>query len=238
MKPLHKDFVKLVVDALPPSVRTLLVETGPKIMVAGGFVRDTITGATPKDVDLFGLERSMVYEAAGSFEENDEKGEYGRSETENAITFLPLSGPLVQFIIRDIRNTHEQTLKAFDFSICQAGVYFDADNGWVGIASDAFFTDLVDKRLTYTDPPHNNALGSLLRLVRFTERGWSSNDPTVAAILGRVTKELESFNPLLTTASVADHVTRAQNAIAVARRYPDWAPVTNPPVEETDEVPF
>lgn len=187
---LHRDFTMLVVDALPRDVRELLVEVGPKLMVAGGFPRDVMSAASPKDIDLFAVNKLDLEAAADLFDWTDQ---YSRKRTANAITFKNHAGGLdVQFVIRDFRLDHYNTLLSFDYTICQVGVYHDPDKGWVGIASEAFLVDFPNFEMHYTAPERDEDPGAnVLRLLKFVSRGWKVGEADVAKVIGRFVSRLQ-----------------------------------------------
>lgn len=234
---LHPDFTKLVVDALPAEVRELLISQGPSIMVAGGFVRDTLTAARPKDVDIFGIDFRALTAASDAFEKRDN---YRRGDTENAITYKnEIGGFDVQMIVRSFNTSHLETLTSFDFTNVQAGVYHEAGE-WFGICTEAFTRDLPAFALRFTSPPHNNMIGSLLRAFKFVSQGWKIDDTSIVTILGRLTKELDGMIALTTAAEEPEHIKRAQFALEMARKYPEWAVKhpASPTTDVSEDLPF
>ena len=98
----------------------------------------------------------------------------------------------------------QEVVDSFDFTVCQAGlVYiptpiqisspdnelfqmFGGTGSWLGICSDTFYEDLCAKRLVYTKPERlEDAGGSMLRLLKYTARGYRATLDSVAAVAAR-----------------------------------------------------
>lgn len=179
---LHPDFVSLAVNNLPDEIRGVLMKLGPGLCVAGGFVRDTLLGEEPKDIDLFGTGVKVVADAITVLE----KLGYKRvSDTRNAVTFLSPEGPKVQVIRRVYYPTHEALVDSFDFSICQTAVWWAGDR-FVGYCTEAFSEDIVNGKARYTAPERDEDPGaSVLRMVRFAGRGFEVPQEDIENCLAR-----------------------------------------------------
>lgn len=209
---LHNDFTRLIVNALPEEVRNLCTSFGDELLIAGGFCRDTLTNERPKDIDFFARSSQGMKDAIFHF---DWTHKYTMTHTLNAETFKPHPGfdiP-VQFITRVYYDNHEETIKSFDFSVCQVGVYYDKLAGeWVGICTQEFLEDLPQFRARYTAPTRDEDPGaSVLRMMRLTARGFHFSDGEVAKVVGRfvaaVSPELPAF-PNHTSEKVATEVVK------------------------------
>jgi hypothetical protein len=231
---LHPDFTTMIVKALPSELRDLLVETGPALCVAGGFCRDVMTGHEPKDIDIFSRSKAALTAALDSF---DWIEHYTMKKTANAENFVSddPERPDIQFITRVFLRDHYNAILSFDFSICQVGVYFDPDKGWVGLASEAFLEDLPNFRMRYTAPERDEDPGaSLLRMVKFVSRGYKIAEADIAKIVGRFVFNLPRDS--------ADTEEWAVDAVKTAFRRIGYAGKqeieVGAAVAEEDEVPF
>lgn len=191
---LHKDFTRIIVNSLPEEVRDLCILLGDELLIAGGFCRDTLTNEPPKDIDLFARSAQGMKDAVFHF---DWTHKYTMKHTLNAETFKPheeFDAVPVQFITRVYYDNHEETIKSFDFSVCQVGVYFDKLAGkWVGICTEEFLEDLPAFRCRYTAPTRDEDPGaSVLRMIRLTARGFHFSEGEVAKVVGRFVAALEN----------------------------------------------
>lgn len=174
MRTMRDRDVSSLVQLLPPRVATALMET-PGACVAGGFVRDGLTGYGAKDIDLF-CPRDAVHDLAERL-----GGSYFAAVSKLAMTWPPFGVAdvrPVQLVTGSCADTPAKVLADFDFTVCQGALFF-AD-GWLGVCSDRFYDDLREKRLTYTGQPGSDLIGHMLRLVA---RGYVANRITVAKVL-------------------------------------------------------
>ncbi len=183
---LGKEFVQLVVAGLGDELRGLLVEYPAKLYVAGGFVRDRITAMEPNDVDLFALGDFVLFQAQASLLEKNEAIQI--SQTENSTTYLCWSDPdnryssvKVQFV-KTVYGGPEEVIKGFDWSICQAAVWWSGDE-WVGIASEEFVSDIATGRMHYNPENIHNPASAMLRMVRFA-RDYNVDYKDIAGTVG------------------------------------------------------
>jgi len=230
---LHPDFTKLIVDALPDDVRDVLVRSNGALCVAGGFCRDVLTGAEPKDIDIFSKTPQDMKLAIADFDWTED---YTAKRTANSESFVRDNGegPDVQFITRVYLRDHYNALLTFDFSICQVGVWFDQENGWIGQASEAFLEDLPQFRMRYTAPERDEDPGaSLLRMVKFVARGWKISEADIAAVVGRFVAKLDQSIQRPCASLTEDDAT---NVVKSAFRRVGYAGKAAQP--EEDEVPF
>jgi hypothetical protein len=185
---LHKDMVKMVVDKLPVELKNLCEYWGNPIIIAGGFVRDVITGASGKDIDIFGVGAGVM--AAASYDFNE--AGYELRINANSYTYTKKDSIPIQFITRCYYENHEELINSFDWSICQAGVYFDSlANEWRGICSEQFWEDVLSNTMHYTAPDRDEDPGaSVLRMMRFAERGYHVPEEDVAKCIGRMVAEI------------------------------------------------
>lgn len=182
---------------LPAAVYRLLKEPHSPYLVGGGFVRGCVANEKLSDVDVFAPTAQAAKDGA---EQLAEKIKGSLVKTDNAYTvYTPLRlGLPVQFIHRWTYETPAQLLESFDFTIARA-VIWHVNNPdtphtrmWRGIADSRFYTDLVAKRLRYCSPVRNeDAGGSLLRVLKFYERGYRIPLDSYGAVVARVVAAVE-----------------------------------------------
>jgi hypothetical protein len=162
-----------------------LVEVVKKhnLIVAGGFIRDTIAGNKMADIDIFGVSVPTL-ELASLELSQSRKGRLFKSD--NAITVLSPPRLAVQFIKRWLFNSPVDCVNSFDFTVCQAAIWF-SDNEWHSAVSDGFYPDLAARRLVYTFPHRNeDAGGSMLRIRKFLRRGYNIQSASIAGVVTRL----------------------------------------------------
>lgn len=192
--PIHRDLVNNIVAKLPEDVKRLLMHFGSGLCVAGGFCRDAFIGEEPKDVDIFAVDANLLAEALLWFKTEAKEYQLEKQKT-NSVNFVANMDdeqtgfrevPPVQFINRVFYPMHGELIKSFDWSVCQIAVYYIIDDGWKGICTKAFGEDIQSGTLHYTAPERDeDPGGSVLRMMRFTQRGWKPTEESIARCLGR-----------------------------------------------------
>ena len=185
---LHPNDLQFVVTRIPKDIRSLLKDAN--VCIGGGFIRETIAGQKPNDVDLFGGSVETLKLAAKLL---NEKREGRLIETDNALTLVTANRMPVQFIMRWLFVDPREVIASFDFTVCQAVVWFDQlTEKWMSAIGDSFYRDLAARRLQYTHPQRNeDAGGSLLRVRKFLARGYSIQSQSFAGVVARLALAVE-----------------------------------------------
>ena len=194
MKELMRNDLQFVLSRTPRDVRKLLQEN--RLFLAGGFIRATIAGEKPSDVDLLGGDK-LVLENLALKLTNERKGR--SHKTDNAITVIAPPRIPVQFILRWIYDDPEKLISEFDFTVVQAAIWWEPSDPpkdaitdkslgkWRSMCADDFYPDLAARRLTYTHPiRHEDAGGSLLRVIKYMKRGYTIQAPSIAGVIARL----------------------------------------------------
>lgn len=176
--------LRLVVSRIPRDIRSMMQEQG--LFVGGGFIRETIAGNPASDIDMFGSEKVGLKASAEYLASR--RGGAKTHETDNAITVIAHPRLPVQFITRWLFSDAEALMNSFDFTVCQAVLWFDRKkHQWQSVVSDGFYPDLAARRLTYTFPVRDEeAGGSMLRVRKFLQRGWNIQAWALAGVIARV----------------------------------------------------
>ena len=179
---------------LPKDVTELMKQHG--LMLGGGFIREVVAGLPPNDIDLLGPSEDRLKLAATEFYHSRKK-EARVLETKNAITHVAPPRTTVQFITRWTFEEPLPLVESFDFTVCQAVVYWvpgegNAPGRWESLIGDRFYSDLASRRLTYTTPNrHEDAGGSMLRMRKFLGRGYHISADDLAAVMARVVSRID-----------------------------------------------
>lgn len=190
MLPLSQFDLRFSVQRLPSVLKERMFKTGDKMFVAGGFIRSCVAREPVMDIDVFcGSKEMAMGEAALCMRPN------GRlHETDNAIS-VHGDHPTLQFIHRWTFQTVEACIASFDFTIAKAAVFYQVDGetgAWKGLCDDQFYPDLAAKRLVYTSPVRNeDAGGSMLRLLKFYQRGYRAPLATIGGVMARMAKGID-----------------------------------------------
>jgi hypothetical protein len=117
---------------LAEQVRTLLVHAGfPEAIVAGGFLRDTLLGIEPKDIDVFIGNKTMtsealvsaLHEALGGYVKVEFDVTYSAMEVDR---ILAVDSPAYPFPIQVIEMkpglSPVEHARRHDFGICQVWI--------------------------------------------------------------------------------------------------------------------
>lgn len=183
--------LNFILSRLPKDVLSLIKERG--LALAGGFIRATIAGEKPSDIDLFGPDKATLDNASAHLALSRHATRY---TTENAYTVLAPPRIPVQFIHRWLFTSPEQIVATFDFTVCQASAWF-ADNKWCSMASDDFYADLAARRLVYTHPNRNEAPGgSMMRVRKFLAKGYNIQASSLAGVIARLTMGVRAYEEM------------------------------------------
>lgn len=191
MQTLTYQDLQFVVRRLPRDVRDMLMNA--PFFVAGGFIRETIAGGEVRDIDVFGPTRGQLLDAADSFAKRRQVEPH---VSDNAITVLCPPRLPVQFITRWTFQDGSSVVKSFDFTVCQAAVWFDrTEKVWRSEIGEGFYPDLAARRLVYTMPTREEeAGGSMMRVRKFLMRGYNIQATSLGAVIARVVSRVQNFN--------------------------------------------
>lgn len=192
MNELTNNDLHYVVSRLPSDVRQILTEHAGTLFMGGGFVRATIAGETPSDIDLFGTSPELLNSIATILQSRREGSKLHR--TKNAITLLTRDRMPVQFITRWTFDAAEPLVASFDFTVCQAAVWRAGNKSsspWRSCTGDAFYMDLAARRLVYTAPVRDEeAGGSMLRAIKYIKRGYTIQVSSLGGVIARLAAKL------------------------------------------------
>lgn len=183
--------LRYVVTRLPKDIRQLLTEHPGKLFMGGGFIRATVAGEEPSDIDLFGYDETLLDSVAKILADRRPGSRIHRSK--NAITLITPNRMPVQFITRWTFQTAQELVASFDFTVCQAAVWRTGDVGgaWRSSIGDGFYVDLAARRLVYTSPVREEeAGGSMLRVLKYVRRGYSIQVTSLGAVIARLAMKL------------------------------------------------
>jgi hypothetical protein len=165
------------------------------VTVAGGFIRSCIAREDIADIDLFVSSKDEAITLANKLQGDGERRPY---ETENAFSIKnDAMGLPVQVIHRWVFDKPEDVVPSFDFTIARAAIWFDGTSkAWTSIADTNYYRDLSAKRLTYCCPIRNeDAGGSLLRVLKFYQRGYRIPLDSLGAVISRLVMAVRNEGP-------------------------------------------
>jgi len=159
-------------------------------MIAGGFIRSCVANETINDIDCFVPSVEVAREIAIELAEGDNRRIY---ETDNAFTIKGYK-IAIQLVHRWTFTTPESAIESFDFTIAKGAFWWEPNNdagigcgSWRSICDSRFYADLAGKRLIYCSPVRNeDAGGSLLRVLKFYQRGYRIPLDSMGAVISRL----------------------------------------------------
>lgn len=188
MTALTANDLRYVVQRVPRDIRDMLQHHAGRIFIGGGFIRATIAGEVPSDIDIFGSDPAYLNNVANLFAANRPGAKVHR--TDNAITILTPDRLPVQFITRWTFNNALDLVNSFDFTVCQATVWRTGSQ-WLSMIGDSFYVDLAGRRLVYTNPVREEeAGGSLLRVIKYVKRGYTIQVTSLGNVVARLTEAM------------------------------------------------
>lgn len=182
----------MVVRRLPADLRKLMRQR--VLFVAGGFIREVISGGTVHDIDMFGESKDALESAMEELKvmRSPNRVEATSFETKFAYTLLCPPRAPVQFIHKWTYTDPKRLIAELDFTVCQAVVWHEGDaeegkGNWASGCSQMFYPDLAARRLRYTFPVRAEAAGgSLMRVRKFLSRGYNIQADSLAGVVARL----------------------------------------------------
>lgn len=211
---LNKDDLRSVVLHLPKDIRSILTKHPGKVFVGGGFIRAIVGQEKVSDIDMFGGDLVELGMIAGKLvADRSNEGKCRSHKTKNAITILTENRLPVQFITRWLFNNPAELTSSFDFTVCQAVIYYH--NGeYHSRTNENFYADLAAKRLRYTYPQREEeAGGSMLRVIKYVKRGYSISPESLGGVMARVSMSIvkhPAFYAAITTEKEMSELTQAK----------------------------
>ena len=194
----------------PHEVLFAMKKFGAELFVAGGFVRSCVANEPINDVDLFCSSKDRAMEIAkviATYGHENRPNEI--FETDNAYTVKGFRYA-IQVIHRWTFTEAKNCIESFDFTIARGAFWWSnkiiptelkaivqpdgthpiadlPENKWYSLCDVRFYQDLASKRLTYCQPVRNeDAGGSLLRVLKFYQRGFRIPLDDMGAVLSRL----------------------------------------------------
>jgi hypothetical protein len=185
MKTLSPTDLNYVLRHVPRDVRELMKNHGH--FLAGGFIRETIAGGKISDIDLLGPSKEVLRSSAAFLATaRAVKAHF----TDNAITIVAAPRAPVQFITRWLYNEAQPLVESFDFTVCQAVIWWE-NRGWASMTADDFYPDLAARRLVYTFPVREeDAGGSMMRVRKFLQRGYTIQADSLGGVIARLANKV------------------------------------------------
>jgi len=176
---------------MPQGLVKMMKEAKDRLVLSGGFIRACIANEKISDIDLFVKSKDDGEMYARRWADNTSRFKGRVLSTCNAFTVLGRGKPVLQIIHRWTYEKPELILPSFDFTIARAAIWYDGDK-WRGICDPRFYQDLAAKRLTYCSPIRiEEAGGSLLRVLKFYQRGYRIPLHDLAAVVARITSAVD-----------------------------------------------
>lgn len=211
MQPLNRYDLQQCTRRMPKEVLQLLKTYPRQACVAGGFIRAVVANEKVSDIDIFASCHKHAQDMADmlslgaesltqleAFRATKEAGGMLKDKprtiirTDNALT--------VRGFYIDPQIVHRWTFadvmdvaQSFDFTIACALIFWcDRLNAWQGFCDERFYQDLAAKRLVYRSPVRNeDAGGSLLRVLKFYQRGYRIPLDSLGAVIARTVKDID-----------------------------------------------
>lgn len=213
--------LRYVVQRLPRDIRDLLTENAGRLYIGGGFIRATIAGEEPSDIDLFGDDPAFLKTVADLLKTRRAIGTKLHT-TNNAITLLTPDRLPVQFITRWTFKNGYDLVNSFDFTVCQAAIWRagnKVNSEWMSSTGDGFYVDLAGRRLVYTNPVREEeAGGSMLRVLKYVKRGYSIQVSSLGDVIARLADKVDAARvdgERLTTGKVISSMLREVDPLLV-----------------------
>lgn len=209
MQSLLADDLYWVRRRLPGPVVKLMRHHAGKAVIAGGYIRSCVSNELINDIDIFAPTsaeaRDWAYELSRNYNLKLGQGKTRVHTSQNAYTVIGVK-PSVQIIHRWTYAKPEDIIGSFDFTIARSAMWWEPGevrlppktrrqkrgaksraHRWRTMVDDRFYADLAARRLVYCSPVRNeDAGGSLLRVLKFYQRGFRIPLPSLGAVIARL----------------------------------------------------
>ena len=120
-KHLSRECLDIIDRTLPSEIKIILKEGSYALMLAGGYIRDTLFNKDVNDIDIFMRNHESAEHWANVYAKmvNGKVSQKGVNFKVEAFSKFP-----VHFIAAYKCDSYEDILMLFDFTICSAGVYY------------------------------------------------------------------------------------------------------------------
>lgn len=174
-----------IVTTLPRAVQNVLRALPAQVFLAGGYIRSRVSNTPVNDVDLIVGSKDAAKFVTDTLADGNKIW-----STENAYTILGRK-PTVQVVHRWTFDTPEQAIESFDFTIACAAVWYDGE-AWRSVCHPDYYADLAAQRLVYLSPVREEEPGgSLLRVLKFYQRGFRIPLDSLAAVIVRLLRGVD-----------------------------------------------
>jgi len=186
----------------PQPVLKLMKDHPGQLIAAGRFIRDWISNAKVNDIDLFVTDKDRAKLFAQSL-----AGENKVHETDNAYTVRSGLKPTPQVIHRWTFTDAAALVDSFDFTVAKAAFWWEREDAvncltpdpaiaargrWRSACHPDFYADLAARRLVYVSPVREEEPGgSLLRILKFYQRGYRIPLDSLGAVLARLVVKVD-----------------------------------------------
>jgi hypothetical protein len=174
-----------ILQALPKSIRE-----SKGCWVAGGFVRDTIAGLEPRDIDLFiTKDKRYAFQSSLTFKPSDKPSVF---ETK-------AGGRNVQLITVESGDVPSFVAQRFDFVCCTGAIELGKGNG------EYFHSEFkrdVDERVLRLNNPLSLVPSSILRILKLVARGWTIEPETMAKAIASIAVTVPTIKDLMVDENV------------------------------------
>jgi hypothetical protein len=163
--------------------KTIFDKTSAECFIAGGFITKKLLGEEPNDIDIFFNDRKEIAKFILDMRKayNFKHSYIGKNMIKGKI-FIKDDVFIKIDIVKRLFNSVQDVIDNFDFTICCFGISKDE----VVYNPNAPF-DLLKKALVINNIPFPS--GTLMRLQKYTQRGFTYCKGTARAILERMKDE-------------------------------------------------
>lgn len=184
MLSLLPEHVDAAVAALPNPTILALRMYGRDVFVAGGFLRAVVARETISDVDLF-IGAGAAFNTTELIQHININDAFDTHSTPNAMSIE--TDPCTQVVLRSTYATPTKCIASFDFTICQAALWWHEGLGkWETECTPSFYPDLAARRLRYTSykgPDASDPMNTAIRVLKFYERGYVIDETSYRSII-------------------------------------------------------
>lgn len=180
---LNQHDLQWIIRRIPEKVKSAMKKHPLSYIIGGGFIRAIIAGEQISDLDIFANTKEAADELVKELVGNGKK-----FETPNAVGVV-IGGMPVQVIHRWTFDCSSAMLDHFDFTIAKACVYLTQTGTWMSLCHQDYYADVAAKRLVFTGSDEPGA--SLLRVLKFSRRGYNIPIRDLASVLGALSEQVE-----------------------------------------------
>lgn len=176
-----KDAIYNLNDVCQPVIK-VLKKHASKVLLAGGYIRATVSDSEYNDIDLFVADKST----ADKIKKDLAHGNTSKAKLiDDCCYSMTYKEQTIQIVWRYAFKAPVDLMEAFDFTAVKGCIWYDeATSNFTSICHPRFYRDISKRQLVYDrNPPENERSLSVARLLKYQSYGYEIGPESLARVI-------------------------------------------------------